>query len=60
MIHAPGFPLSPLFHLSLLLLAETPTPRSMRDEELAARIGLNSKEMGKLANKLAEDGFLAT
>ena len=32
----------------------------MRDEELAARIGLNTKDLGKLTHRLAEDGFLAT
>lgn len=32
----------------------------MRDEELAARIGVNTKDVAKIANKLAEDGFLAT
>lgn len=32
----------------------------MRDEELAARMGVNTRDLGKLANKLAEDGFLAT
>lgn len=32
----------------------------MRDEELAARVGLTTKDVAKIANKLAEDGFLAT
>lgn len=33
---------------------------SMRDEELAARVGLTTKDVAKIANKLAEDGFLAS
>ena len=33
---------------------------SMKDEELAARVGTKEKDLAKIAVKLAEDGFLAT
>lgn len=32
---------------------------AMRDEELAARVGIAPKDVAKIANKLAEDGLLA-